>query len=376
MEEFKVQELEASLNVATIKVIGVGGGGTNMVNHMARETVLPIEMLAANTDAQHLNSSLASVKIQIGAKITKGLGAGMQPDIGKDSAIESEDEIRSCLNGSDIIFVAAGLGGGTGTGAAPEIARIAKSTGALTISVVTKPFRFEGKKRRKLAEIGLEAIKLQSDSLIVIPNEKLSSVIDRSTGFENAFKIVDSILYSAVNGISGVILNNSVAGINTDFADLKTIMSFKGVALMGIGDSSGECAPTEAIKSAIESPLLEDVTLEGAKGVLINYQMHPNYPFLEIEESMEFVEDMVHEDADIVFGVTSDVNMPEDSIKITIIATGFDGMSSEHKSIQNKKPEQAQLFDAYSNSTTINDINENDLDQPSIFRKNRPTSLE
>jgi cell division protein FtsZ len=372
MEEFKIEEIEPKQNIAVIKVIGVGGGGTNMINHMAKETILPIEMLAANTDAQHLNSSLAQTKIQIGVKVTKGLGAGMQPDVGKESALESEDEIKRCLEGADIIFVAAGLGGGTGTGAAPEIARIAKSTGALTISVVTKPFRFEGRKRRRLAEIGLEGIKLQSDSLIVIPNEKLSSVIDKSTGFENAFKIVDNILSSAVNGISGVILNNSVAGINTDFADLKTIMGFKGIALMGIGDCIGSGAPIEAIKSAIESPLLEDVTLEGAKGVLINYQMHPEYPFLEIEESMEFVEDMVHEDADIVFGVTSDKNMPVDAIKITIIATGFDTIgTSEHKSIH-RKPEQAKLFDSYSNSEQID---HNDLDQPTIFRNKKPTSF-
>ena len=246
---FRVDDIKVDMpskvlsdNVAKIAVIGVGGGGCNMINHMINEGSHKIDLIAANTDLQVLHISKAPKKIQLGLKLTKGLGAGMKPEVGRDSAVESYEEIKATLKGADIIFIAAGLGGGTGTGAAAIIAKAAKEIGALTVSVVTKPFTWEGKKRAGLANLGLEELKKVSDSIIIVPNDRLLEIIDENVGMKDAFKIIDNILYQAVNGMSEVILNPGNSDINTDFADVKTIMQHKGMALMGIGRAKGENA--------------------------------------------------------------------------------------------------------------------------------------
>jgi len=323
MEPFIVEESK-SINGARIIAVGVGGGGGNMIGHMLKEGVTGIEMLLVNTDAQVLNENSAASKIQIGAKLTKGLGAGMKPAIGKDSALENYDEIRASLEGADIVFISAGLGGGTGTGAAPVVAQIAKEVGALTISIVTKPFTFEGKKRLKLAEAGLEELKRESDSIVVIPNDKLLSIIDRKLGLKDSFKIVDGVLAQAVSGTSGVILSNGDNDINLDFADLQTVMSHKGMALMGVGIHEGDNAAYEAIKAAIESPLLDNMSINGAMGVLVHFSMHPDFPIMEVYEAMNVVNESADDEADIIFGTSTDESLAENYVKITIVATGFE----------------------------------------------------
>jgi len=323
MEPFVVEEAH-NPNGARIIAVGVGGGGGNMIGHMLNEGVTGIEMMLVNTDAQVLSETSAATKIQIGAKLTKGLGAGMKPNIGKDSALENYDEIREALDGADIVFISAGLGGGTGTGAAPVVAQIAKEVGALTISIVTKPFRFEGSKRLKLAEAGLEELKKESDSIVVIPNDKLLSIIDRKLGLKESFKIVDAILAQAVSGTSGVILSSGDNDINLDFADLQTVMSHKGMALMGVGEHQGENAAYEAIKAAIESPLLDNMSINGAMGVLVHFSMHPDFPMLELADAMDVVHESAHDDAEVIWGTSTDTTLPEDFVKITIVATGFE----------------------------------------------------
>jgi len=323
MEPFLVEEAK-TLSGARIIAVGVGGGGGNMIGHMLKEGVNGIEMIMINTDAQVLNEVNGASKIQIGAKLTKGLGAGMKPSVGKDSALENYDDIREALEGADIVFISAGLGGGTGTGAAPVVATIAKEVGALTISIVTKPFGFEGKKRLKLAEEGLKELKKESDSIVVIPNDKLLSIIDRKLGMKESFKIVDSILAQAVSGTSGVILSSGDNDINLDFADLKTVMSHKGMALMGVGEFEGENAAYEAIKTAIESPLLDNMSINGAMGVLVHFKMHPDFPMMEISDAMNVVHESAHSEAEVIFGTSTDTSLPENYIKITIVATGFE----------------------------------------------------
>lgn len=319
--DFSVTESELQKG-ARIVAVGVGGGGGNMIGHMLREGISGIELIIANTDAQVLDKSAAATKIQLGTQLTKGLGAGMKPSVGKDSALESYDELREALSGADIVFIAAGLGGGTGTGAAPVIASIAKELGALTISVVTKPFMFEGRRRMKLAEEGLQELKEASDSIVVIPNDKLLSIIDRKLGVEDSFKIVDAVLAQAVSGTSGVILADGV--INLDFADLQTVMSHRGMALMGVGEYQGENAAYEAIKAAIESPLLDNMSINGAMGVLVHFHMHPNFPMMELNEAMNVVHDSADEEAEVIFGTSSDEDLDVDYIRITLVATGFE----------------------------------------------------
>ncbi len=323
MEPFLIEEA-SKISGARIVAVGVGGGGGNMIGHMIREGVTGIEMIMINTDAQALKDTKNATTIQIGAKLTKGLGAGMKPEIGRDSAIENYEEIKKALTGADIVFISAGLGGGTGTGAAPIIAKIAKEVDALTISIVTKPFMFEAPKRLKLAKAGLEELKKESDSIVVIPNDKLLSIIDRKLGIKDSFKIVDSVLAQAVSGTAGVILSTGENDINLDFADLRTVMSHKGMALMGVGEYEGENAAYEAIKAAIESPLLDNVSINGAMGVLVHFHMHPNFPMIETSEAMIVVQESAHEDADVIFGTSTDETLPENYVKITIIATGFE----------------------------------------------------
>ncbi len=322
-ELFSIEESTRQTG-ARIVTVGVGGGGGNMIGHMIKEGVDGIEMVVANTDAQVLDSSTANTKIQLGNKLTKGLGAGMKPSVGKDAALESYDELRTALDGADIVFIAAGLGGGTGTGAAPVVAQIAKEVGALTIAVVTKPFKFEGGKRSKLAEKGLEDLKNECDSIVVIPNDKLLSIIDKRLGMRDSFKIVDSVLAQAVSGTSGVILSHGANDINLDFADLQTVMCHRGMALMGVGEHQGENAAYEAIKVAIESPLLDNMSINGAMGVLVHFHMHPDFPMMEMNDAMTIVHESADDEADVIFGTTTDENMPLDAVRITLVATGFE----------------------------------------------------
>ncbi len=305
---------------ANIKVIGVGGGGSNAVNRMIEAGLRGVEFIAVNTDAQALNSSKSTNKIQIGAKLTKGLGAGANPEIGKKAAEESREEIHEALKGADMIFVTAGMGGGTGTGAAPVVAEIAKELGALTVGVVTKPFTFEGKKRMVQAEAGIEELKGKVDTLITIPNDRLLQVIDKHTSIIEAFKIADDVLRQGVQGISDLI---AVPGlINLDFADVKTIMKDTGSALMGIGTASGENRAKDAAQSAISSPLLE-TSIEGARGVLLNITGGSSLGLFEVNEAAEIIAQAADPEANIIFGAVIDETMNED-VRVTVIATGFD----------------------------------------------------
>jgi len=328
-EEFEIEVVETTAvsNGAKIKAIGVGGGGGNMINHMINEGVHNIDLIVANTDAQALHTSMAPFKMQLGMSATRGLGAGMIPEKGREAALESFEDIKSILDGSDIVFISAGLGGGTGTGAAPIIAQAAKEVGALTVTIATTPFKFEGRRRAKLAKDGLEELKRESDCIIVVPNEKLLAVVEKNLGIKESFKLVDDILSQAVGGISNVILSHGENDINLDFADVKTIMSHRGLALMGVGYSSGTNAAYDATKAAIESPLLDNISIDGAMGVLVHFDIHPDYPILEISEAMDIVEENADEDANVIFGTTTNPDMEIDEVKITIIATGFEDKS-------------------------------------------------
>jgi cell division protein FtsZ len=308
---------------AKIKVIGVGGGGGNMINHMINEGIGEIDLIAANTDAQALDTSKAVTKLQLGERQTRGLGAGMKPEIGKSAAEESYNEIKEALDGADMVFIASGLGGGTGTGATPIVAQAAKEIGALTVAVVTKPFAFEGRKRSKLALEGLENLKKETDSIVVIPNEKLLSIVDKNLGMKDSFKLVDSILSRAVGGMSSLLLSYGENDINLDFADVRTVMSHRGMAILGVGEAIGEEGAVEAVKNAIESPLLDNMTINGAMGVLVHFHIHPNFPLAQIQAAMDIIYDSAHEDSDVIFGTTSNDNFAENEVKITIVATGF-----------------------------------------------------
>jgi cell division protein FtsZ len=350
MEDFEIKQIDDTANMrvegAQITAIGVGGGGGNMVNHMISEGSVVINLIAANTDAQALSTNLAPTKLQLGLNATRGLGAGMQPEKGRDAALESYDETKKVIEGSDIVFISAGLGGGTGTGAAPIIAQAAKEAGALTVSVVTTPFKFEGRKRTKLALEGLEELKKESDCIIVVPNERLLSIVEKNLGMKESFRLVDNILSQAVGGISNVILSHGENDINLDFADVKTVMSHKGMALMGVGESSGGGAAIEAAKIAMESPLLNDISINGAMGILVHFHIHPQYPMLEMSDAMETIESNADEEANVIFGTTTDENLDIDEVKLTIIATGFDSKNdtivqqntpAKENPIQNKK---------------------------------------
>ena len=305
---------------ATIKVIGVGGAGNNAINRMIESGIKGVEFIAINTDRQALQLSKASSKIQIGEKLTRGLGAGANPDIGMQAAEESKAEIAEMLRGADMVFVTAGMGGGTGTGAAPIVAAAAKELGILTIGVVTKPFTFEGKKRLSQAERGIESLKGKVDALVVIPNDKLLQIIDRKTSINDAFRMADDVLRQGVQGISDLI---AVTGtVNLDFADVKTIMKDTGMAHMGIGRASGENRAEDAAKQAVQSPLLE-TSIEGARGVIINITGGEDLGLHEVNTAAELVQRSVDPEANIIFGTVTDPNMGED-IQITVIATGFE----------------------------------------------------
>ena len=370
---------------AKIKVVGVGGGGGNMVNHMIKEGISGIEMIAINTDAQALEKSLANTKLSLG----DGLGAGMKPEVGAKAAEKNFDEIKEILDGADMVFVATGLGGGTGTGAAPIVARAAKEIGALTICVATRPFFFEGRKRDKLAQKGMEELKEESDSMVVIQNDKLLSVVDKNLGIKDSFKLVDDVLSRAVGGMSSVVLSCGESDINADFADIRTIMEHKGRAILSVGEAVGEDSALEAIKKAIESPLLDNLSIDGAMGVLIHFTINPNFPLTQIQNAMDVIYDSADEDADIIFGTTSQENLAENEVKITLIATGFESnevpkikdlqANATEKTTIEAKPESVKIT---SPEDMINNLRQkltgngnyviessNDLDIPTFLRK-------
>ncbi|MUV36215.1 Cell division protein FtsZ [Lentibacillus sp. JNUCC-1] len=306
--------------LATIKVIGVGGGGSNAVNRMIEHGVEGVDFIAVNTDSQALNLSKAEVKLQVGDKLTRGLGAGANPEVGKKAAEESREQIEDTLQGADMVFVTAGMGGGTGTGAAPVIAEIAKEQGALTVGVVTRPFTFEGRRRSTQAVSGIESLKSSVDTLIVIPNDRLLEIVDKNTPMLEAFREADNVLRQGVQGISDLIAKPGL--INVDFADVKTIMFDKGSALMGIGIATGETRATEAAKKAISSPLLE-TSIDGAHGILMNITGGTNLSLFEVQEAADLVTSAADEEVNVIFGSVINENL-KDEIIVTVIATGFD----------------------------------------------------
>jgi cell division protein FtsZ len=306
---------------AVIKVVGVGGGGGNALNTMIASGLAGVEFVAANTDAQDLTNSLASVRVQLGNEVTRGLGCGANPDKGRDAALEARDRLRELLIGADMVFVTAGLGGGTGTGAAPIVAEVAREVGALTVAVVTKPFLFEGRVRQRHAERGLDELHRVVDTLITIPNQRLLAVAGKNTKMKDAFRLADDVLLGAVRGISDLITGHGL--INLDFNDVRAIMNEMGMALMGSGVSKGETRATDAARSAISNPLLEDLSMEGARGVLINFTGGPDMTLHEVEEAAKLIQESSHEDANIIFGAVIDEAM-EGEVRVTVIATGLD----------------------------------------------------
>jgi cell division protein FtsZ len=313
------------LTGARIKVIGIGGGGSNAVNRMIEAGIEGIEFLVANTDLQALKRSRAPIKIQLGSRLTKGLGAGADPGVGREAALEDTDKIIEVLEGADMVFVTTGLGGGTGTGAAPIIASLATELDALTVAVVTKPFHFEGRRRMQQADQGLRELRECVDTVITIPNERLLHTVDRGVSLADSFKVADDVLRQAVQGISDLI---TVPGlINLDFADVKSIMQGMGMALMGAGRATGENRAIEATQQAISSPLLEEATIQGAKGVLINITGGPDLTLFEVNAASSIIRESADDDANIIFGAVIDENLT-DEMKITVIATGFDKEST------------------------------------------------
>ena len=316
---------------ARLCVVGVGGAGGNAVNTMVHQGLQGVEVIAVNTDRQALDHSHASMKLVIGTTTTKGLGAGANPTMGRAAAAENEDAIESLLQGKDLVFVAAGMGGGTGTGAAPIVARVARKCGALTVGVVTRPFDFEGKARRRHAEVGLTELAGEVDSLIVVPNQQLLSVIAEDATVEESFRLADQVLFNAVAGLSRLVREHGL--VNVDFADVRTVLSLRGVALMGTGIGRGERRSLEAVHQAISSPLLDNVGIEGARGVLLHFTGGPNMTLNEIRRAADIVERAAHDDVNLIFGASVDPNM-SDEIRVTVVATGFDKVAPQYHAIQ------------------------------------------
>jgi cell division protein FtsZ len=357
---------------ARIKVIGVGGGGGNAVNRMIEAGIEGIEFLVANTDLQALKRSRAPIKIQLGGKLTKGLGAGADPNIGRNAALEDTEKIIEVLEGADMVFVTTGLGGGTGTGAAPIIASLATELNALTVAVVTKPFHFEGKRRMQQADQGLRELRECVDTVITIPNERLLHTVDRGVSLADSFKVADDVLRQAVQGISDLI---TVPGlINLDFADVKAIMQGMGLALMGAGRASGEHRAMEATQQAISSPLLEEATIEGAKGVLINITGGTDLTLYEVNEASSIIREAADDDANIIFGAVIDETL-RDEMKITVIATGFDkeiadvGSTAASAGVPAQPPRYTRTPGDDLQRPTVNPGRPDDLDVPTFIRK-------
>jgi len=323
-----VFELEEAKDNAKIKVIGLGGGGSNAINRMMEARFAGVEFIVANTDVQALRASPAPVKLQLGARLTMGLGAGADPEVGKNAALEDREQIKKLLEGADMVFVTAGLGGGTGTGSAPIVAATAKELGILTVAVVTKPFAFEGRRRSQQAEAGLAELRAVVDTLITIPNQRLLAVVDRGTPLVEAFKVADTVLLQAVQGISDLILVPGL--INLDFADVRTIMAGMGMALMGAGVGKGEHRALDAAQKAVASPLLDETSIDGARGILINFTGGPDLSLHEVEEAARVVQEAAHEEAHIIFGAVIDPRL-QDEVRITVIATGFSERKEENQ---------------------------------------------
>jgi len=350
---FELTELSTA-NTARIKVIGIGGGGGNAVNTMISYNLKGVDFIVANTDTQALGASISPIKVQLGAEATKGLGAGANPDVGKQAAIEAKDRLREHLEGADMVFITAGLGGGTGTGGAPVIAEICKELGVLTVAVVTKPFQFEGKRRNYQAEEGIDELRRIVDTLIVVPNQRLLSLGGRNLSLLDAFKKADDILYHAVKGISDLIIIPGL--INLDFADVKNTMSSMGLAMMGTGTASGENRAIEAAQRAISSPLLEDNSIQGAHGVLLNITGGPDMSLFEVNEASSLIQAEAHEDANIIFGTVIDETMG-DEIRITVIATGFEDLTRRKNNLVNM--------------ASMGGHKREDLSKPAYLRKDR-----
>ena len=323
-----IELVKENTSGANIKVIGVGGGGSNAIGTMIASRMKGVEFIVANTDIQALQAVPTPSKLQLGVNLTKGLGAGSDPEMGRQAALENSEEISGMFEDADMVFVTAGMGGGTGTGAAPVIAQLAKEKGALTVGVVTKPFAFEGKKRMSQAETGLMELRSSVDTLITIPNQRLLGVVGRHAGIGDAFKTADNVLKQAVKGISDLILTPGL--INLDFADVKTIMSVGGMAIMGSGSAEGDDRAIEAAQNAISSPLLEDTSIEGAKGVLINITGGQDMSLFEIDEASTLIQEKAHQDAHIIFGAVVDEKMKKE-LRVTVIATGFEDKDAEIK---------------------------------------------
>lgn len=340
---------------AEIKVVGVGGGGGNALNHMLSNNVEGVEFICANTDAQALKGISAKTVLQLGGQVTKGLGAGANPEIGRQAAMEDRDRIAEVLEGADMVFITAGMGGGTGTGAAPVFAQVAKELGILTVAVVTKPFAFEGRKRAQIAEAGIKALGEHVDSLITIPNEKLLAVLGESTSLLKAFGAANDVLLGAVQGIADLIIRPGM--INVDFADVRTVMSEMGMAMMGSGRASGEMRAKEAAEAAVRSPLLEDVNLQGARGILVNITAGPNLSLGEFSEVGETVEDFASDNATVVVGTVIDPDMEED-LRVTVVATGLGEPQDKPKmTVVDQKP------------GLDGNVDYGKLDRPTVMRK-------
>lgn len=363
---------------AKIKVVGVGGSGNNAVSSMVEAKIQGVEFIAINTDAQDLHFSKASLKIHIGKNVTRGLGAGMNADLGRQSAEENKDDIHEALKGADMVFVTCGLGGGTGTGAAPIVAEVARETGALTVGVVTKPFAFEGLQRARIAEEGLNNLKERVDTLITIPNDKLLNIIERKTTLIEAFAIVDDVLRQAVQGISDLVVKPGI--VNVDFADVRAIMQDAGSALMGIGKASGEERAIEAARAAISSPLLE-ISIDGARGVLFSVSGGDDLTMYEINEAAKVITDSIHPEAKVIFGAVNDPSLKKGELKVTVIATGFsetepslreDKNASEDKQTQvvNRQiPSGGNNEQSQQNQKPKESNDEEDWDIPAFIRK-------
>jgi len=370
--------------VAKIRVLGVGGGGSNAVNRMYTAEMTGVEFIVMNTDAQVLKRSPVPTRLQLGEKLTRGLGAGAKPEVGRKAALDDSDRVLDLLQGSDMVFITAGLGGGTGTGAAPVIANLAKSQDILTVGVVTKPFLFEGQVRMGVAERGLEELREQVDSLITIPNQRLLNVADKKTSFLQAFRMADDVLMQAVRGISDLI--TKPGEVNVDFADVRTIMGERGIAMMGTGAGTGDNGAVEAAQKAINSELLENHSIEGAKGIIINFTASPDLTIYQMTEASELIKKMAHPSANIIFGLTVDEALAEE-VRVTVIATGFD---------RTGKPEAApaeppKVIDIKANAAKtaelgqylrkraaaggrteqlpLQDLNEGELDIPTFMRR-------
>lgn len=388
MIDFEEEEKSFS---AKVKIIGIGGGGCNAIDNMIEAKLKGVDFIAANTDAQALSASKAPIKIQLGAKLTKGLGAGANPKVGEEAALEDVDTLKSALMGADMVFITAGMGGGTGTGGAPIIAKISKEIGALTVAIVTKPFEFEGKQRMAQAESGIGLLKRIADTLIAIPNQRLLSVTGKNISFMDAFKVADDILLQAAKGISDLILVRGL--INLDFADVRTIMSEMGMALMGTGIASGENRASNAAQMAISNPLLEDLTIEGARGILINISGNRSMTLNEIHEASSLIRNAAHEEANIIFGAVVDESLG-DSVRVTVIATGFgskdemmtpdivekvtpltrrlidDSFEKEEKRVVFKSRKLPEFDDiTYTKVGVIDDLNHDEYDVPAFLRK-------